>query len=102
MNNNKDNTNKINNFNLNFRDNILNNKSLKESFFSNKYVKVNEQYSYYEDIFNYLKSFKINTEENNKTKWKNAIYPKLYEEDEKKSIEDKKRHNFRIKYNSYF
>ena len=46
LNNNKDNTNKITNLNLNFRDNILNNKSLKESFFANKYVKVNGQYSY--------------------------------------------------------
>ena len=53
LNNNKDNTNKITNLNLNFSDNILNIKSLKESFFANKYVKVNGQYSYYEDIFNY-------------------------------------------------
>lgn len=83
-----------------FSNNILKNKNIEGNFFTNKYVKVNGQYSYYEDIFNYLYSFKINTDNNNKTKWKNVLYPKLYDNDEIKSLKDKKRQNFRIKCNS--
>ena len=50
---------------------------------NNKYVKIHDNYNYYNDIFDYLYSKKINTNKNNQI-------------NEKKTVKDEKRQNYRI------
>ena len=63
----------------------LNLEKLKENLINkNKLCGIKNNNLYYDNIYNYLISFEINTT-NNKTKWKNVLYPKdiLDEKDNK-------------------
>ena len=62
---------------------ITGNKVLKDLAHNNKYVKIHDNYNYYNDIFDYLYSKKINTNKNNQI-------------NEKKTVKDEKRQNYRI------
>ena len=63
----------------------------------NKYVIINNEENYYNNIYNYLYSKKCNTNNNWKTDWKKVIYPpNLYKKDDPKTTKDKKRQNFRL------
>ena len=62
-----------------------------------KYVEIKDKPGFYEDIYNYLLSKKLNTKENGKTNWHNVIYPSnLIDEKDTQKRKDKKRQNFRL------
>ena len=63
----------------------------------NKYVIINNHENFYDNIYNYLYSKKLNTKENGKIDWHKVIYPpNLINEKDGKTTKDKKRQNFRI------
>ena len=80
----------------------LNLEKLKENLINkNKLCGIKNNNLYYDNIYNYLISFEINTT-NNKTKWKNVLYPKdIFDEKDNKITKDKKRQNFRIMCSKY-
>ena len=89
---------KTSNIKINFKnieikkENLVNNNNFCSTY-DDKY--------YYENIYNYLLSFKMNTI-NNKTNWKKIIYPKdLYVQKDNKILKDKRKQNFRLKANKY-
>ena len=57
--------------------------------------------NYYDDIYNFIYSKKLNTSVNNKTNWKLVKYPILFDDKDKKEIKDKRRQNFRIRCKKY-
>ena len=63
----------------------------------NKYVIINNKEKYYDNIFNYLYSKKMNTNESGRFDWTKVIYPpKLFKKDDSKQIKDKRKQNFRL------
>ena len=95
---NKDNNEAMNNLNKNNRDIISKNNTDNKiaNMKLNKYVSINNKQNYYDYIYNYLFSKKLNTYENGKINWHKVVYPpNLFKPDASKSTKDKKRQNFR-------
>ena len=70
-------------------------KNYKFNFNNNKLYSIKKNCYYYDNILNYLLSYKINTI-NGKTNWRKIVYPKeLNDKSIKKSLLDKRRQNFR-------
>ena len=80
------------NFKLIFNDIKDNNK---EKLRSNTYVKINDNDQYYNGIYNFLYSKKMNKKSNDKIDWKKVIYPNESNNIEQKLKRDKKKQNFR-------
>ena len=68
---------------------------------NNKLCGIKNNIDYYDNIFNYLLSYKINII-NGKTNWRKVFYPKeLKDNNIKKNLLDKRRQNFRITCSNY-
>lgn len=61
-----------------------------DSIKTNIFIPVNNDKEYYNKIYNYLVYKKLNINEEGKVNWKKVIYPKLFNDDAKKSTKDKK------------
>ena len=98
--------NNINTFNDLTNSNIKFNKTNyenKKNFIinNNKLCSIKNNVNYYDNIYNYLLSYNLNTI-NGKTNWKKVFYPKeLKDKNIKKTLLDKRRQNFRITCSNY-
>ena len=69
----------------------------------NKYVIINNKENYYDNIFNYLYSKRMNTNESGKIDWTKVIYPpNLFKKDDSKQTKNKRRQNFRLVVEKHF
>jgi len=57
---------------------------------TNIYMPINNDKDYYNKIYNYLLSKKLNTNPEGKVNWKKVLYPILFDEDATKTTKDKK------------
>ena len=72
-------------------DNVTHNVNEKANILkTNIYMPINNDKEYYNKIYNYLLSKKLNTNPEGKVNWKKVLYPKLFNEDANKTTKDKK------------
>ena len=68
---------------------------------SNKFFEIKDIPNYYNDIYNFQYSIKINISKTNQINWKLVKYPILFDSNAPKTLRNKRRQNFRIRCNNY-
>lgn len=77
---------------------------IKKNFYelnSNKFFEIKDIPNYYNDIYNFQYSIKINISKTNQINWKLVKYPILFDSNAPKTLRNKRRQNFRIRCNNY-